>query len=227
VTGAQVAFKEVMGRLRPKVRRSVSSWRPAALSRNESVLPFVFTLGNMEEHEEAVEPADPPSCCGVCEMELEWEQVEAGRGERWLAVCGCGMPWAFFPTRPDHQPQDPLRLALLGRRTRAKAADSPPWIRVFQITSRHPWWLPWRHVARRCAGCGQRVTFAVWTRPAPGHRALSVLCLACGRATSEYLYSGGRVSELPVSGSEWSPPCVAVARLRRAVFYDPGRGRQG
>jgi hypothetical protein len=24
--------------------------------------------------------------------------------------------------------------------------------------------------------------------------------------------------EAPVSGSEWSPPCVAVARLRRAVF---------
>jgi len=27
--------------------------------------------------------------------------------------------------------------------------------------------------------------------------------------------------EAPVSGGEWSPPCVAVARLRRAVFSPP------
>ena len=192
--------------------------------RNGTALGIVFTSGNLKEFEEAVELANPPSCCGVCEMDLEWEQVGAGRGERWLAVCGCGMPWAFFPTRPGHQPDDPLRAGLLGRGARAKAADSPVWIRVFQITSRHPWWLPWRHVARGCAGCGQRVTFAVWTRPAAGQRARSLICLACGQATSEYLYAGGRVSEAPVSGNEWSPPCVAVARLRRAVFYDRTRG---
>ena len=27
--------------------------------------------------------------------------------------------------------------------------------------------------------------------------------------------------EAPVSGGDWSPPCVAVARLRRAVFSAP------
>lgn len=98
----------------------------------------------------------------------------------------------------------------------------PPWIRVFQLTSGYPWWLPWRHVARSCPGCRQRVTFAVWTRPRRDRCAYSTLCLACGRATSEYVSSANRgMSEAPLSGSEWSPPCVAVARLRRAVFAYP------
>jgi hypothetical protein len=34
----------------------------------------------------------------------------------------------------------------------------------------------------------------------------------------EYLYYGREIRETPVAGSEWSPACVAVARLRRAVF---------
>ncbi|MGZ4391278.1 MAG: hypothetical protein ACXVRK_03995, partial [Gaiellaceae bacterium] len=84
------------------------------------------------------------------------------------------------------------------------------------------WWLPWRHLLRACPGCRQRVTFAVWTRLAGGRSAYSALCLACGHATSEYLGpSGGRMREAPVSGRDWSPPCVAVARLRRAVFSPP------
>lgn len=168
----------------------------------------------------------PPPSCGVCQLELPWEQVEAGRGERWLAVCGCGMPWAFFPARPEYRPDDPLRAALLGRGTR-RASTSPAWIRVFQMTSGYPWWLPWRHLPRGCAGCGQGVTFAVWTRPAPRRHAFSTLCLSCGQATSEYLYDGGRASEAPVSGNEWSPPCVAVARLRRAVFSPRTGGAAG
>ena len=68
------------------------------------------------------------------------------------------------------------------------------------------------------------MTFAVWTLPAPGRRAYSQLCLGCGRATSEHLRAGTDLREAPVSGTEWSPPCVAVARLRRAVFYDHDPG---
>ena len=34
---------------------------------------------------------------------------------------------------------------------------------------------------------------------------------------------GAELREAPVSGSEWSPPCVAVARLCPAVFYDRSR----
>jgi hypothetical protein len=164
----------------------------------------------------------PPPCCGECGLALRWERVAAAPDERWLAVCACGMPWAFLPGRPDHPPDDPLAPALgVGR---GSAGGSPPWIRLFQLTSGYPWWLPWRHVAIRC-GCGQRVTFAVWTRPRRGRCAYSTLCLACGRATSEYVCATNReMSEAPLSGSQWSPPCVAVARLRRAVFADPWAG---
>ena len=130
------------------------------------------------------------------------------------------MPWAFFPGRSDYVPDDPLAEALGAGRTNRRA--SPPWIRLFQQTSGHPWWLPWRHDGRGCPGCGQRVTFAVWTRPRADRCAYSALCLACGRATSEYVSATNRgMSEASLSGSEWSPPCVAVARLRRAVFSPP------
>jgi hypothetical protein len=163
--------------------------------------------------------------CGACELPLRWEPIDDSRGgERWLAVCACGMPWVFFPGRPGHRPADPLRAALGAGRPPAE--DTPPWIRLFQLSSRHPWWLPWRHVPRACA-CGQRVTFAVWTMPAADRRAYSQLCLACGRATSEHVRPGTDLREAPVTGDEWSPPCVAVARLRRAVFYGPYPGEEG
>jgi hypothetical protein len=168
-----------------------------------------------------------PTNCGECELPLRWEQIEdrRGRGERWLAVCVCGMPWAFFPGRPDYRPPNPLRTALLA--AAAPAESAPPWIRLFQLSSGYPWWLPWRHVARGCAGCAQRVTFAVWTSLAPDRRAYSALCLACGQVTSDYVRTDAELREAPVSGNEWSPPCVAVARLRRAVFNDRTRGERG
>jgi energy-coupling factor transporter ATP-binding protein EcfA2 len=59
--------------------------------------------------------------------------------------------------------------------------------------------------------------------------AYSALCLACGRATSEYLWPRDGMREAPVSGGEWSPPCVAVARLlcrlRRPSVATSVRGR--
>ena len=42
-------------------------------------------------------PATAPTKCGECELPLRWEQIDDGSGERWLAVCACGMPWVFFP----------------------------------------------------------------------------------------------------------------------------------
>jgi hypothetical protein len=165
-----------------------------------------------------------PTNCRECRLPLRWERIEDDGGERWLAVCACGMPWVFFPGRPQYRPRNPLRAALLARS--APAGPTPPWIRLFQLSSRHPWWVPWRHIGRACA-CGQRVTFAAWTTPAPGRRAYSALCLACGRATSEHVRADAGLREAPVSGREWSPPCVAVARLRRAVFYDPRPADEG
>jgi hypothetical protein len=143
--------------------------------------------------------------------------VSGGASGCWFAVCSCGAPAAHLPLRPDDEPADPVAAAF----GPARAPGRPPWIRVFQLTSGYPWWLPWRHVPLPCPGCRQRVTFAVWTRLAGGRSAHSQLCLACGHATSEYLWPRGGMREAPVSGAEWSPPCVAVARLRRAVFAPP------
>ena len=70
--------------------------------------------------------ATAPTNCGACELPLRWEQIEDRRGgERWLAVCACGMPWVFFPGRPGLRLRDPRRAALL-------------WSRSFQHTRRHP-----------------------------------------------------------------------------------------
>jgi len=69
-----------------------------------------------------------------------------------------------------------------------------------------------------CDRCAQRVSFAVWTQPRFGVAAHNTLCLACGFAQVGYVYRDDDKHETPVSGAEWTPPCVAVARLRRAIF---------
>ncbi len=160
----------------------------------------------------------PPPCgCPSCGAPLRWAQMDEGGSCGWLASCSCGRPAARFPRRPEYEPDDPIGEAL----GPPCAPGRPPWIRVFQLTSGYPWWLPWRHVPRACPACRQRVTFSVWTT-LPGRRtAYSELCLACGCATSEHLWPRGGMRQAPVTGSEWSPPCLAVARLRRAVFCPP------
>lgn len=95
---------------------------------------------------------------------------------------------------------------------------TPPWLRLFQLSSGYPWWLRWRHAPVPCDQCGQRVAFAVWTRPRFNVHSHNLLCVACGYTRVSYVYQDGGKRETPVSGSEWGPACVAVARLRRAIF---------
>jgi len=139
-----------------------------------------------------------------------------GVNERWVSLCGCGRFHVFFPGRPDWEPDDPLTAALAD--PGGIRQPTPPWLRLFQLSSGHPWRLPWRHVAVSCEACSQQVTFAVWTFPRFDIRAYSTVCLACGETSVEQVYPGLAQSETAVSGCEWMPPCVAVARLRRAVF---------
>jgi hypothetical protein len=156
-----------------------------------------------------------PTNCGECELPLRWEQIEyrRGLGERWLAICACGMPSVFFPGRPDYEPGNPLRAALLAGA--APAGSSPPWIRLFQLSSGYPWWLPWRHVAGACAGCAPCVTFAVWTSPAPDRRAYSALCLACGQVTRRSAVLADIAYPSHV-GSRVHRPRVALERHKRS-----------
>jgi hypothetical protein len=89
------------------------------------------------------------------------------------------MPWVFFPGRPDYQPRNPLRAALLA--AAAPAESAPPWIRLFQLSSGYPWWLPWRHVARPLRG----------VRPVRDLRRLDEPVLALVTASSRRLERDG------------------------------------
>lgn len=62
------------------------------------------------------------------------------------------------------------------------------------------------------------MAFAAWTRPRFNIYSHNILCLACGYTQVGYVYTDGGKHETPVAGADWSPPCVAVARLRRAIF---------
>jgi hypothetical protein len=126
---------------------------------------------------------------------------------------------AFVPERPAWKPNDPLRAAF---GVEPKHRESPPWLRVHRISSRPPWSRDWQHFGIACERCDSVAVFGVCTFPRPGVRAFSQLCLGCGRATVAHDRFGG-AQEIPVTGETWSPPCVAVARLRRAVFAIPGR----
>jgi hypothetical protein len=68
---------------------------------------------------------------------------------------------------PGYQPEDPLVEALGNAHT--DSGGSPPWIRVFQMTSGYPRWLPWRQVGGGCGGCRQ--DFARLIRAARAGRA--------------------------------------------------------
>jgi hypothetical protein len=140
-------------------------------------------------------------------------------------VCRCGWFHTYFPDNPEWQPDDPLAAAL-AEPGRLKE-PTPPWLRVFQLSSGFPWWLRWRHIPVECQSCAQCVTFAVWTHARPGVQALSTLCLQCGFSTVEHVYPGRDAHETPVAGDQWSPPCVAVARLRTAVFGAPHFWQRG
>jgi hypothetical protein len=59
--------------------------------------------------ESVTHPASPPPICGECGLALRWEQIAADAPERWLAVCACGMPWAFFPRSPRPRAGRPAR----------------------------------------------------------------------------------------------------------------------
>jgi hypothetical protein len=128
----------------------------------------------------------------------------------------CGQFRAFFPSRPDWEPDDALTAALAPMR--AIREPAPPWVRLFQLSAGHPWRVVWRHAPVACDRCGQNVVFAAWTRPRFGVAAHNTLCLACGFAQVGYVYRDRDKREPPVQGGEWTPACVAVARLRRAIF---------
>jgi hypothetical protein len=160
----------------------------------------------------------PPHNCRRCGGTVGWETLRRDDEERWLGVCrDCGWMTAFLPDSQGSTPRDPLRVFLLGTAV-AQPPESPPWIRLFRITARLPWNVNWRHHPLPCAECQTHVTFETCMYPRPHVVAHCMLCLACGRTTVEHIRPEANLRETPVVGERWSPPDVAVARLREAVF---------
>jgi hypothetical protein len=96
-------------------------------------------------------------------------------------------------------------------------AVTPPWIRVFRLSQQAPWSVQWEHDPARCQACGAAVVFATSER-LPSVTRLHDMCLNCGHVEVEYKRPlTGRILGC-LSGSDWSPPCPAVQKLRRAIF---------
>jgi hypothetical protein len=160
----------------------------------------------------------PANNCRRCGGAVAWETLCGDQEERWLGVCrDCGWMVTFLPDDPNCTPRDPLRTFLLGRGIPARL-DSPPWIRLFRMTFRLPWGINWRHCPLPCRACRAHVTFETCLYPRPYTVARCLLCLACGQTTVEYARPNASVHETPVTGDRWSPPDVAIARLREAIF---------
>ena len=155
--------------------------------------------------------------CPQCGELPRWESLEDVLGERWLAVCRCGRMQVFLPDQPDLEPKEPLANFLLGHRPRAHGS-TPAWIRLFLRSIEPPWTTRWRYSPELCPACANGVRFELQACPRPYWLATCSLCLACGRATSEYSQPWQNLHELAVGGSCWAPPCPAVQRLRHCVF---------
>jgi hypothetical protein len=161
----------------------------------------------------AVDAAPEPAACESCGGHPAWESLVEDGEERRLGVCRCGRMRAYLPDRPGLDHDDPLRVFLLGP-ARPIFPASPPWVRAFLASVERPNPVRWRFCHEPCRGCGASASLGFQACPRAGVFAVCTLCLACGYATAFYSRIGAAAVEAPVCGSTWSPPCVAVQRLR-------------
>lgn len=155
--------------------------------------------------------------CASCGGRPQWESLIEGDAERWLSVCRCGRMQAFLSDAPGLQPEDPLTAFLVGL-GRNILPTSPPWIRCFLRSVEAPNAIRWRYCPGPCPSCHASVSFGLRACPRPNVLAMCTLCLACGYATAAYLQPSRGMSEVPTTGSIWTPPCPVVQRLRDCIF---------
>jgi hypothetical protein len=122
---------------------------------------------------------------------------------------------SFVITSGNREVNDPLG-TFLSPENELKA-ETPAWIRVFRLSQQNPWGVQWQHVSESCNACGAEVLFTAADR----HLSVTceyVLCLNCGDTSTTYKRPlTGRIVGC-VSGNQWTPPCAAVKKLRRALF---------
>lgn len=171
----------------------------------------------IEENETGGEAADVDLApeCGNCGSRTDWEWeslVDESGEERWLSICSCGQMAAFLPDQPHVQPKDPLRAYLRGLE-RPIFSETPPWVRLFLQTVQQPNPIRWRYVWQGCLRCKASIRLGMQAYPRVNVSAACTLCLSCGYVTASYTLPQP-VTESVFRGSEWSPACPAVQRLR-------------
>lgn len=152
-------------------------------------------------------PARSCSCGGL----ITWEFTTDGE-ERWLGVCDCGSISLFLPDRPHEAVDDPLAFYLLGYSELPE--QRPPWVRLIHTSREYPFLVEWRHLAGSCEACGCHTVLVGQGYP---HEPTCTICLACGFASLTYRHRR-------LIGTDWSPPCPVIARIRRLAFQIRGLG---
>jgi hypothetical protein len=153
--------------------------------------------------------------CEVCGGWLKWDCITDEEGERWLGVCAdCGRMRAFLADEPHRQIDDPLT-DFLGEPD--LTPSRPPWVRAFRASGGWPWLARWSHARPPCDRCSAPTVLTLEYPPSGFTGVCGKLCLACGEVRAGYVKGG--VSPVGwLVGHQWTPPCPAVIRLRRALF---------
>jgi hypothetical protein len=159
--------------------------------------------------------------CEKCGGPLAWESNGPATAERWLGRClRCDWMITYLPAHATYERDDPLGRFLTSEIT----AASPAWARAFAISQQFPWLIHWKHVTDSCCACRASVVFRT-REHFPNVSCHYWLCLNCGHTQVEYRIprhepeTGDRVAAR-LSGEQWTPPCPAVKKLRRALFNE-------
>lgn len=156
----------------------------------------------------------PNAGCETCGGWLKWNCITDEGYERWLGTCTeCGRMRAFFPDDPQRRFDDPLT-AFLGDPD--LTPSRPPWMRAFRASVGWPWLARWSHHRPACDHCSAPTLVTLEHPPSAFTGVRATLCLACGEVRSASVRGDSLAGWLV--GHQWTPPCPAVIRLRRALF---------
>jgi hypothetical protein len=152
--------------------------------------------------------------CTRCDGALDWETYSTHDGQRWLGICAdCGCVRGVI-VRDEAVESDAPLTDYLGA-PHAQAA-SPPWVRLFRVSSEAPWNVHWKYVSGECARCARGVIFG--TSAGAGLLFQIQLCLKCGQIRVQQVRAGdGHIYGALVS-SRWCPTSGAVRYARRILL---------
>ena len=171
-------------------------------------------VGRIGRAPRVIEPAprrgSEPGTCPSCGRHPTWESLIETGEERWLAVCRCGRMQAYLPELPGLEPEDPLRVFLIGQ----GRPSSPRARRGFDFS--------WRASSDRTPFVGASATRLPRLRRVgelrvagvPARRRVRDLHAVPRLRVRERVLLEGRARALRRRRSEgrtWAPPCAGRA----------------